>query len=90
MSAGDKKKIYVTKREKFKAAQSSTQSTPAATSTGAVNVVVEEDGAEKSADPTHAELREMCGFMSVNVESPPYKEELGSIDRVDRWGFVFA
>ena len=46
-SAGDKEKIYATKRDEFKAAQTSTQSTPAITSTGAVNVVVEEDGAEK-------------------------------------------
>ena len=38
----------------------------------------------------HAELREMCGFMSVNMESPPDKEKLGSIERVDKWGFVFA
>ena len=25
----------------------------------------------------------------MNVESPPYEEELGSIDRVNKWGFVF-
>ena len=59
MSAGDKEKIYATKRDKFKAAQTSTQSTPAIASTGAVNVVVKEDGAEKSAKPTHAKIREM-------------------------------
>ena len=39
-SAGDKEKIYATKRDEFKATQSSTQSTPAATSMGAVNIVV--------------------------------------------------
>ena len=39
-SAGDKEKIYAKKRDEFKAAQSSTQSTPAATSMGAVNIVV--------------------------------------------------
>ena len=49
-------KIYATNRDKFKAAQLSTQSTTAATFTGAVNVVVEEDSSEKSAEPTHAEL----------------------------------
>ena len=37
----------------------------------------------------HDELRETFGFTSVNVESPPYEEELGSIDRVNKWGFVF-
>ena len=61
-----------------------------ATSTGAVKVVVEEDGAEKSAKPTHTELREMCRFTSVNMELPPDKEELGSIDKVDKWGFVLV
>ena len=73
-SAGDKEKIYATKRDEFKASHTSTQSTPAIASTGAVNVVVvnvEENSAEKSAEPTHAELREMCGFTSVNVESNP-------------------
>ena len=74
MSAVNKEKIYATKRDEFKAAQTSTQSTPATTSTGSVNVVVEEDGEEKSTEPTHAELSEMCGFTSVNVESPPDKE----------------
>ena len=38
----------------------------------------------------HSELREMCGLMSVNMESPPDEEELGLIDRVDKWGFVFV
>ena len=44
-SAGDKEKIYATKRNEFKAAQTYTQSTLAIASTGAVNVVVKEDGA---------------------------------------------
>ena len=57
---------------------------------GAINVIVEEDGAEKSAEPMHVKLREMCGFTSVNVESPPDEEELGSIDRVDKCSFVYA
>ena len=68
-STGDKEKIYATKRDEFKTAQTSTQLTLATTSMGAVNVVVKEDGAEKSAEPMHAKLREMCGFTSVNVES---------------------
>ena len=38
----------------------------------------------------HVELRDMCGFTSVNVESPSDEEELGLIDRVDKWGFLFA
>ena len=32
----------------------------------------------------------MCGFTSVNMELPPDEEELGSIDRVDKLGFVLA
>ena len=32
----------------------------------------------------------MYGLTSVNVESPPDEEELASIDRVEKWGFVFA
>ena len=36
----------------------------------------------------HDELRETFGFTSVNVESPPDKEGLGLIDRVDKWFFL--
>ena len=89
-SVEDKENIYATKRDEFKAAQTSTQSTLAIASMGAINVIVEEDGAEKSAEPMHVKLREMCGFTSVNVASPPDEEEFGSIDRVEKWVFLFA